>query len=151
MKKVLLLALTMLLASKTSLAIVNNPDKYGNTSPTKTTAQVQDISLDGKWRFIADSTDYSQGLPANVQSLAGVWQAETGDHTLIVGISVKNSIPTYILRGYTLRYTDANGHPQSIALPTMHPGQRYDISVPDINARFKFDICRLDGGTCLSY
>ena len=65
MKKVLLLALTMLLASKTSLAIVNNPDKYGNTSPTKTTAQVQDISLDGKWRFIADSTDYSQGLPAN--------------------------------------------------------------------------------------
>lgn len=48
MKKVLLLALTMLLASKTSLAIVNNPDKYGNTSPTKTTAQVQDISLDGK-------------------------------------------------------------------------------------------------------
>lgn len=85
------------------------------------------------------------------QSLAGVWQAETGDHTLIVGISVKNSIPTYILRGYTLRYTDANGHPQSIALPTMHPGQRYDISVPDINARFKFDICRPDGGTCLSY
>ena len=69
MKKVLLLALTMLLASKTSLAIVNNPDKYGNTSPIKTTAQVQDISLDGKWRFIADSTDYSQGLPANVQTV----------------------------------------------------------------------------------
>ena len=33
----------------------------------------------------------------------------------------------------------------------MLPGQRYDITVPNINARFKFDICRPDRGTCLNY
>lgn len=85
------------------------------------------------------------------QSLAGIWQAEADDRTLIVGISVKNSIPSYTLRGYTLRYTDTTGLLRSIALPTMYPGQRYDIPVPDINARFRFDICRPDGGACLNY
>ena len=85
------------------------------------------------------------------QSLAGIWQAKADDRTLIVGISVKNSIPSYILRDYTLRYVDANGHPRSIALPTMLPGQRYDIPVPAINDRFKFDICRPDGRACLNY
>jgi len=85
------------------------------------------------------------------QSLAGVWQSEDDDNTLIVGISVKNSIPSYTLRGYTLRYVDADGQQQSIALPTMLPGQRYDIPIANINARFKFDICRPDGGACLNY
>ena len=85
------------------------------------------------------------------QSLAGVWQARADDNTLIVGINVKNSIPLYILRGYTLQYVDANGQSQSIALPTMFPGQRYDIPVAEINARFKFNICRTDGSTCLHY
>ena len=85
------------------------------------------------------------------QSLAGVWQANANDRTLIVGISVKNSIPSYTLRGYTLRYVDANDRMQAIPLPTMLPGQRYDITVPNINARFKFDICRPDGGACLNY
>ena len=85
------------------------------------------------------------------QSLAGVWQAKTSDKTLIVGIAVKNSIPAYRLRGYTLRYVDADGHSQSIALPTMEPGQRYDIPVANINDRFKFDVCRPDGGACLNY
>ena len=85
------------------------------------------------------------------QSLAGVWQSKDDDNTLIVGINVKNSIPSYTLRGYTLRYVDADGQQQSIALPTMLPGQRYDIPVTNINARFKFDICRPDGGACLNY
>ena len=85
------------------------------------------------------------------QSLAGVWQSKDDDNTLIVGISVKNSIPSYTLRGYTLRYVDADGQQQSIALPTMLPGQRYDIPIANINARFKFDICRPDGGACLNY
>ena len=85
------------------------------------------------------------------KTLAGVWEAKEGDRTLIVGISVKNSIPSYILRGYTLRYNDAEGVRQTITLPEMHPGQRYDISVPNINDQVKFDICRPDGGSCLNY
>lgn len=84
-------------------------------------------------------------------TLAGVWEAKDGDRTLIVGISVKNNIPSYILRGYTLRYNDAEGVRQTISLPEMHPGQRYDISVPNINDQVKFDICRPDGGSCLNY
>ena len=33
----------------------------------------------------------------------------------------------------------------------MKPGQRYDISVPNMNDQVKFDICRPDGGSCLNY
>jgi len=84
-------------------------------------------------------------------TVAGVWEAQEGDRTLIVGISVKNSIPSYVLRGYTLRYNDAEGVRHTITLPEMHPGQRYDISVPNINDQVKFDICRPDGGSCLNY
>ncbi len=84
-------------------------------------------------------------------TLAQVWQTKADDNTLIVGISVKNSIPSYVLRGYTLRYQDAAGNNQSIALPLMSPGKRYDIAVPNINNRFKFDICRPDGRACLNY
>lgn len=85
------------------------------------------------------------------KTLAGVWEAKEGDRTLIVGISVKNSIPSYILRGYTLKYNDAEGIGQTITLPEMQPGQRYDISVQNINNQVKFDICRPDGGVCLYY
>ena len=85
------------------------------------------------------------------KTLAGVWEAKADDRTLIVGISVKNSIPSYILRGYTLRYKDAEGLMKTITLPEMHPGQRYDIMVPNINDHVKFDVCRPDGGSCLNY
>ncbi len=85
------------------------------------------------------------------KTLAGVWEAKAGDRTLIVGISVKNSIPSYILRGYTLRYKDAEGLMKTITLPEMHPGQRYDITVPNVNDQVKFDVCRPDGGSCLNY
>ena len=84
-------------------------------------------------------------------TLAGVWEAKQGDRTLIVGISVKNSIPSYVLRGYSLRYIDAEGNRQTITLPEMKPGQRYDISIPNMNDQVKFDICRPDGGSCLNY
>lgn len=110
-------------------------------------AQVQDISLDGKWRFVADSADLSNGLPANAQTV-------TVPHTYNVMPELEDYAGRAwydILRDYTLRYTDATGHLRSIALPTMYPGQRYDITVPDINARFRFDICRPDGGACLNY
>lgn len=33
----------------------------------------------------------------------------------------------------------------------MLPSQRYDIPIANINARFKFDICRPDGSACLNY
>lgn len=84
-------------------------------------------------------------------SLAGVWEAQADDRMLIVGISVKNSIPSYTLRGYSLSYTDADGLHQSIPLPTMLPGEQYDIAVPNINDRYKFDICRPDGKPCMNY
>ena len=83
--------------------------------------------------------------------MAGVWETKADDRSLIVGIAVKNSIPSYILRGYTLRYQDANGDEQTIALPVMYPGKRYDIPVNNINKRFKFDIVRPTGTTCLNY
>ncbi|MBQ9668207.1 MAG: hypothetical protein IJV45_05650 [Prevotella sp.] len=85
------------------------------------------------------------------KTLAGVWETKADDRTLIVGIAVKNSIPSYTLRGYTLKYVDAKGSPRSIALPTMEPGQRYEIALPEVNDCFKFKICRPDGGVCMDY
>ena len=85
------------------------------------------------------------------KTLAGVWEAKAGDRTLIVGVSVKNTIPSYILRGYTLRYFDADGVMRTIALPQMHPGQRYDVSLTNISNQVKFSICRPDGMSCLDY
>lgn len=84
-------------------------------------------------------------------SLAGVWTADATDKTLVVGVRVKNNIPSYILRGYKLRYEDGDGQVRSIDLPVMVTGKRYDIAVPNINSRYKFDICRPDGMACLNY
>ncbi len=75
----------------------------------------------------------------------------SSDQMLTVGIRVKDGIPSYTLRGYTLRYEDAGGTSRTIALPVMEPGSRCEIPVPSVNARFKFDICRPDGGACLNY
>ena len=85
------------------------------------------------------------------QALAGVWQAKADDRSLVVGIAVKGTIPAYTLRGYTIRYADADGRMRTTALPEMKPNQHYDITIQNINARFKFDVCRPDGEACLNY
>lgn len=84
-------------------------------------------------------------------TLAGVWQADVADRTIVVGIQVKNTIPSYILRGYQLRYKDATSAERTILLPDMMPGEYYDVKVENINSQFKFDICRPDGRPCLNY
>ena len=85
------------------------------------------------------------------KSLAGVWKTAADDRTLIVGIRVKNTIPAYTVRGYTIRYTNNEGKSVSISIPVLKPGERYDLALPGINDRFKFDVCRPDGRSCLNY
>lgn len=77
--------------------------------------------------------------------------AELGGNTLNVGIRVKDKLPSYTLRGYTISYTDSNGHTSSVALPTMEPGKRYDVLLPNINSQYKFNIHRPTGHVCLNY
>lgn len=108
-------------------------DMMGNTTQATTTITVDEMP------------DFEK------MYMAAVWESDKTDRTLIVGISVKNSIPAYILRNYSLRYQDASGHTKTITLPEMHPGQRYDIAVTNINDQVKFDICRPDGRACLNY
>lgn len=77
--------------------------------------------------------------------------AELSGNTLNVGIRVKDKLPSYTLRGYTISYTDSNGHTSSVALPTMEPGKRYDVLLPNINSQYKFNIHRPTGHVCLNY
>lgn len=97
-----------------------------------------------------DKVHPSADVPADAPQ-AATWRADRNYRTLTVGIKVKNTIPSYILRNYSIKYTDADGRQQHIALPVMEPGQRYDIALPNINHSFKFDVCRPDGRACLNY
>ena len=68
-----------------------------------------------------------------------------------ITLHVKNSIPSYTLHGYTLRYTDGNGQQHDIALPDMQPGESHHFVLKDINAQYAFDIQRPGGFAVIEY
>ena len=73
------------------------------------------------------------------------------DRDANIVLQVKNSIPSYTLRGYTLRYADRHGHQQAIALPDMHPSERYPLVLRNVNAQYAFEVVRPDGFSVIKY
>lgn len=57
----------------------------------------------------------------SVQQLAGGTQAE-------VTIAVKNSLPSYTLRGYTLVWDSVDGE-RSLPLPVLNPGDKFTAKI----------------------
>ena len=72
-------------------------------------------------RQLMSPIEITEVYPANSRktgdALAGQIEVNANDRDAAITIRVKNSIPSYTLRGYTLYYKDGNGQKQTIALP----------------------------------
>lgn len=64
---------------------------------------------------------------------------------------MKQSIPSYTLRGYTLHYRDYDGQPHTISLPDMQPGQSYSFVLENMNRTFAFSVLRPNGFSVIDY
>ena len=99
--------------------------------------------------------DITEVLPANSMksgdALAGQIVVDNSDHDARITLQVKNTIPSYTLRGYTLNYKDGNGQRQTIALPDMQPGMKHTLVLKNINAQYAFEIQRPNGYKVIEY
>ncbi len=99
--------------------------------------------------------EITEVYPANSRktgdALAGQIEIDATDRDAAITLTVKNSIPSYTLRGYILRYKDSNGKEQTIALPDMEPGKSYPFVLKNINAQYAFEIQRPDGYQVIEY
>lgn len=92
--------------------------------------------------------------PANAtkkEGLAGQYDTDDSNRDAAVVLQVKKSIPTYILRGYQLEYTDGDGKGQTISLPDMQPGESYPLVLKNINAQYSFEVFRPNGFSVIKY
>ena len=106
-------------------------------------------------RQLMSPIDIVEVKPANAKknegSLAGQYDVDAADRDANIVLQVKNSIPSYTLRGYTLRYADRHGHQQAIALPDMHSGKRYPLVLRNVNAQYAFEVVRPGGFSVIKY
>ena len=106
-------------------------------------------------RQLMSPIEITEVYPANSRktgdALAGQIEIDATDRDAAITLKVKNSIPSYILRGYTLRYKDGNGQEQTIALPDMEPDKSYSFVLKNINAQYAFEIQRPGGYKVIEY
>ena len=106
-------------------------------------------------RQIMSPIDITEVMPANSaktgDALAGQIEVNATDHDARVVITVRNSIPSYTLRGYTLRFNNADGKEQTVTLPEMKPGTSHPVVLRNINDRYAFSIFRPDGTCVMTY
>ena len=92
--------------------------------------------------------------PANAQKkggLAGQYDTDDTNRDVEIVLQVKNSIPSYTLRGYTLKYRDGDGREYSLALPDMQPSESYMFVLKNINAQYAFEVHRPGGYSVIAY
>ena len=106
-------------------------------------------------RQLMSPIEISKVYPANSRktgdALAGQIEVDANDRDAAITLKVKNSIPSYTLRGYTLRYTDGNGQEQAIALPDMQPDKSYHFVLKNINEQYAFEVVRPNGFSVIKY
>lgn len=99
--------------------------------------------------------DIIEVMPANSSktgdALAGQIAIDVTDHDAAITLKVKNSIPSYVLRGYTLEYNDSRGDRKVVNMPDMLPGNSYRFILRDINAQYHFGIVRPNGFRVIEY
>ena len=102
-------------------------------------------------RQLMSPIDILKVSPANAQKkggLAGQYDTDDTNRDVEIVLQVKNSIPSYTLRGYTLKYRDGDGREYSLALPDMQPSESYMFVLKNINAQYAFEVHR-PGGYCV--
>ena len=106
-------------------------------------------------RQLMSPIEITEVYPANSRktgdALAGQIEIDATDRDAAITLRVKNSIPSYTLRGYTLRYKDGNGKEQTIALPDMEPDKSYSFVLKNINAQYAIEIQRPGGYKVIEY
>lgn len=106
-------------------------------------------------RQLMSPVEITNVYPANSQktddALAGQIVINASDHDAAITLSVKNSIPSYTLRGYRQEYADGRGIQQVITLPDMKPGQDYSFVLKDINETYSFKVVRPNGYAVIEY
>lgn len=99
--------------------------------------------------------DITEVVPANSQksgdALAGQVVIDASDHDARITLSVKNTIPSYTLRGYQLKFVDGNGQTQNVALPDLKPGDKHTIILKNINPQYTFEVIRPNGFSVIKY
>lgn len=71
--------------------------------------------------------------------------------TALVELTVKNDIPSYVLRGYRLEYKNLEGRLIRIELPVLSPGDTFSTNLKQVNANFSFRILRPNGFCVIEY
>ena len=105
-------------------------------------------------RQLMSPIEITKMSPANAtkkEGLAGQYDTDDSNRDAAVVLQVKKSIPTYILRGYQLEYTDGDGKGQTISLPDMQPGESYPLVLKNINAQYSFEVFRPNGFSVIKY
>ena len=106
-------------------------------------------------RQLMSPVEITEVYPANSRktgdALAGQIEVDANDRDAAITLRVKNSIPSYTLRGYTLHYRDGNGQGQTIDLPDMEPGKSYSFVLKNINAQYAFEVKRPGGYKVIEY
>lgn len=76
---------------------------------------------------------------------------KAGETGVKVGIKVKNTIPSYAIRNYKLRYYNNKGILTEIVIPNLNPGQGMEFLLEEINPRYTFEILRPNGFMIVKY
>ncbi len=91
-----------------------------------------------------------QGLMCPLEVI-DIKPAGEGKKDMAVKLRVKDSIPSYTLKGYYVNYVNASGETVKISLPDLAPGSEYSFVAPAINESYNFGIHRIDGSSVLRY
>lgn len=106
-------------------------------------------------RQLMTPIDITEVKPANALknegSLAGQFEVDANNRDAQICLQVKNTIPSYTLHGYTLKFEDGNGTMQTISLPDMQPGERYPLVLKNINSQYNFEVLRPNGFSVIKY
>ncbi len=60
-------------------------------------------------------------------------------------------IPADTLSGYAVEYTDRHGTRRRLPMPVMRPGEEVQLTLPDINTEYRFDVVRRNGSVVAQY
>lgn len=92
-----------------------------------------------------------EGGVKNNDTLANIYDIDNSNTSAEITIRVKDDIPSYKLRGYSIIYADNKGVSQSIALPDLNPGEDFTFILKNVNNGYNFNVIRPDGNIVLKY
>ncbi len=91
------------------------------------------------------------GEKADESTLANIYSLDRSTPDAEITVKAKNTIPSYTLRGYKVKYIDIDGVEHCVDLPDMHPGSSQDVVLKNVNKEYHFKVVRPNGSSVLDY